>query len=1698
MRPQPRILSALFVALAAVPASLSQEPAATETGEKPFGSFDGTNVESVNLENGQLVLHTPLYSLPERGQLALSFSITYQDLVYAFNETCAPLGGDCRFSLRPNPGTTYGVQITLDQGVQKVTGTDTQITSTLYAEAYALTDMQDTAHNLGYNGSYYQAVDGSGWAFIPQSSGVPPYYPNGSGGIGVPFQLSSGTVIDSSGNHYSLTSARSNENTIGSVGQITDVDGNYLSIGSSSITDTLDRTIPFPSAAPSTSISSCPAINAPYQTLSSAVKWSLPVYQGTANYIICYASMHVSVSDFAEYSANETVIQSIVRPDGTYWGFIYAAANPNNPSSTGSGDLTQLIFPTGGSVNYTWEEFTPYCTSPEGNPDSSGGQTTLLPDAVATRTQTSNGVNNEWTYTYADTQQYPTTTVTDPIGDNTVHAFSVFSNSKCSLYETNTQYQQLVSGTLSTVKTEATSYESVVNQDPTALPVAYPTQVTTTWPNGQSYSSTQTWDSGVNYLTYWCQPTGTTWSCYVNYEEQVPLGKVISQSTYDYSGSLLNQTQTQYLWQSNNNYLTANLLNTPSSVTVTGGAGTGPTVQTLYTYDESSKVRLSPQQSVSTQIGAPPNSVYGHLTTTTKALNTGGSNPALSTYWLNTSEIDHTVDANQNTTSFVYSSTYDGAYLTQSTNAKGQSTSLSYDFNSGLKTGVTDPNNQPTAYSDDLLDRPTSVSFPDGGSTTIQYNPSGYPQNSVLTQVLMCNGGSNCSPEESSGQTESTLDVYDGLGRPVESALLSDPTGQPDYTMTTYDALGRVESVTNPYRTLSDPTYGITTFSYDMLGRKTMQVNQDSSTEQWCYDGIATNGQTNCHTLGSGLAGAWVDYADENGNDWQRSSDALGRLTGVIEPGSLLTNYSYDALGDLLSVNQKGVSGTDTPRVRSFSYDSLSRLIQAYNPESGWVCYGTTPSNAPANGSNCTPSYDGDGNLTARTDERGIKTSYAYDTLNRLTSKSYSDGTTPTSLFVYDTENITFGSSHYTTTNVVGRLSVICADIPGACQSMTAYSYDAMGRITETLNGTPLNQSNSTVYTVSSTHDLAGNRTSLTNSASRTFNFGYDSAGRLQTASHTVSLGGQPATTTPMISSVSYFPSGQPNTQTTNTGSATVTGTWGLDNRLRVVSYTNLSTANSSNTNYGYSLAYTLNSNVHTSSETAYQSGVGPESWSWTNNYDALNRLVNATSAGMIHYGCAETYDSFGNRTNQIPYGGSGYSCTSPSTPVGSNNQLSGPVYQYDLAGDMLYDGTNTLTYDGEGRIASSSHPGETTTYLYGADGQRVSKISGGGETDYVRDFDGSLLVTYVGGSYLTQPQEIWVGGNHFGTVTVATGNTSQTQNFSLTNWLGSGAARTSVTTGIPSSAFLSQPFGDAQTTLFGTDNDDIHFTGKERDAESGNDYFGARYYASSIGRFMSPDDGIDQDFYDPQSWNLYSYVRNNPLGSVDADGHQVTVCTNVTNADGSTSQSCSAPISDAAYAAGVAAQQAQNANNPPYSGIQAPGGSQPNGNITDNGQVVGTATWSPNPTPDEGAVIPGDMGLSFVAGGMATDFVVGKVAGAIGSMLGRGAGDVVAAAGGASKTLLTDGTKQAAKDIVDALADGTQKASAKRMLNAIQPGQEISITVRSDGTLLISATRPGFDGFQIMTKAIPTEGKSFTLQTGVNSSGEITHLDPK
>ena len=90
-----------------------------------------------------------------------------------------------------------------------------------------------------------------------------------------------------------------------------------------------------------------------------------------------------------------------------------------------------------------------------------------------------------------------------------------------------------------------------------------------------------------------------------------------------------------------------------------------------------------------------------------------------------------------------------------------------------------------------------------------------------------------------------------------------------------------------------------------------------------------------------------------------------------------------------------------------------------------------------------------------------------------------------------------------------------------------------------------------------------------------------------------------------------------------------------------------------------------------------------------------------------------------------------------------------------------------------------------------------------------------------------------------------------------------------------------SLPFGDAQTTTGSCgDPSPMHFTGKERDSESGLDNFGARYDSSQYGRFMRPDwsekpQGVPYAVLgDPQSLNLYAYARNNPFNRTDPSGH--------------------------------------------------------------------------------------------------------------------------------------------------------------------------------------------------------------------------------
>jgi len=87
-------------------------------------------------------------------------------------------------------------------------------------------------------------------------------------------------------------------------------------------------------------------------------------------------------------------------------------------------------------------------------------------------------------------------------------------------------------------------------------------------------------------------------------------------------------------------------------------------------------------------------------------------------------------------------------------------------------------------------------------------------------------------------------------------------------------------------------------------------------------------------------------------------------------------------------------------------------------------------------------------------------------------------------------------------------------------------------------------------------------------------------------------------------------------------------------------------------------------------------------------------------------------------------------------------------------------------------------------------------------------------------------------------------------------------------------------PWG-GELQFVNNDSNDYKFTGKKRDIETGLDYFGARYYSNGLGRWVSADWSATPipvpyaNFGDPQSLNLYSYVRGVPTSRIDLDGHE-------------------------------------------------------------------------------------------------------------------------------------------------------------------------------------------------------------------------------
>jgi RHS repeat-associated protein len=1067
--------------------------------------------------------------------------------------------------------------------------------------------------------------------------------------------------------------------------------------------------------------------------------------------------------------------QTVTYPDSSFMQFTYQQ-NPSDPSAV-TGRIASVRLQTGGTISLAYEA----------SPFNNGGCAATITHITVTTSDGSWDLRVVPSSTPDGSATLATTTVTDPKGNQTVATFVNGFEIQKQMYTGSAN-----SGTL--LQTIIACYNGVKTNCTSATPAGLVNELTvfTLLPNGMQRERDTLYNANG-------------------------LATEVDEYYWNVSSAPLNlgrKTITTYA-------SLGNIVNRPASVTVYDGPSGSQISQMTYGYDEGP---LTATSGLAQHI--PVSGAHGNLTSTHRWLNTSGGTVNSTVAYDDAGQVASTADANGNVTLFAY--TCNDAYpsqITQPSTGFSHVTSASYDCNTGLTTTTTDQNNQTTKLAYDGFMRPATINYPDGGLTTfIHWNP-----NQTDRQAKM-----------NSSQNEYSAVLVDGYGRVSRTAQLngeSNPWDQQDFS---YDADGLLSFESYRYQGSGWGTPKVTSgagdsFAYDGLGRILRTTHSDGTSVNYVQETRNTQ------------------ITDESGASRIIKIDGLGRPVNVCElttatlpgnggtpapcgldlPGTgFLTTYAYDVLDNLIGVQQ----GALNPR--SYTYDSLSRMLSSTDPESGTTCYGTySGPTCQANG------YDPNGNLLFKTDARGITAAYSYDALNRLTSKTYSDGT-PSAYFAYDGP----GWWGIPQTNTVGRLQEAWIGQP-CCVTNAGiiFGYDAMGRIVMTEQGSTVGSYRMMNYS----YDLAGDLTSSTNGVGVTFNYTYNVAGRMTDMNSSYVDANHPAN---LLSGAHYNAFGQ----RTSASYGNVSATTGI-NESRVFDSRGRIQSVWSQINGGAGLeafsgvTYAPNGQIAGVNDSINYGN-------WTYSYDDFNRLKSAGYTNGPTYSYA--YDRYGNRWQQS--GGT----VNWSQAFDNNNHIVG--WSYDAAGNLLNDGSHSYTYDAEGRLLSvdggSSNGG--TTYTYDTFGQRVTRTSASdGAHGFTYDRAGRMVAEYSPTTWLRG--EVYGGGQHMATYTNAT-------YFSLVDWLGNERVKSSQDESSEQS-FANLPFGDGKgfwgpsVGLAGR----IEFTGDEHDNESNLEHTLWRQYSSAQGRWMSPDPAglAAASLGNPQSLNRYAYALNDPLNLIDPLG---------------------------------------------------------------------------------------------------------------------------------------------------------------------------------------------------------------------------------
>lgn len=992
-------------------------------------------------------------------------------------------------------------------------------------------------------------------------------------------------------------------------------------------------------------------------------------------------------------------------------------------------------------------------------------------------------------------------------------------------------------------------------------------------------------DAQTGVVTTWTYDTGATTASLV--------GLLDSQVSKSSTGTVLRDSENTWQSTTNTGADSTNYYDVTLQQNVTSGndlSGTAfPSTTVAYTYDAYDNPHIvtttikvgsttsSTETVTNNYTNDAPNWLLAQLTDTTRNRVVGSSNLTRaatfthdSTTGLITQQVvtidpttpstltfGYTLDSFGHATTTVISGTgitsrtegagYDSLGQFNTSNANQVSATLSLTTNTafsaafGTVTSSSDPNSIATTASYDTLGRPTLVTRPDGTKIILTY-----------AYCSGVNGGTISCPSNGAYRFTRQLYAADGTTKigplfktfydALYRAIADDQqafNGNTNRVTTLYGSNEQINQVSRPYEVgAATPAY--TTFQYDDLNRITQATAPDTSVTTYGYDALVTS------------------VTDANSHTTTTTYNPQGLPATIEDALTHTTTYVYDAFDNMLtSTDQAGNVVTNT-------YDAWGRRTGNSDPDRGSWSY----------------TYDVLSELTSQTDAKSQTTNWTYDLIGRPLERK--EVVVPSgflySNWIYDTG-----------TAALGKLSTGCTSSASnaTCTSPNSerqFTYDSIGRPSNTalLIG-------STTYNYASTYDTTtGYLSTVTYPSGNTLDYQYNSRGYFRK----VVQDGSSAFYWQLNSLDAEL---HPTSQTAGNNIVT-TSTYDA-NTGRVTGIV----AGTSNAvaNWGYTwdpvgnLLERTDGNADSSGTAEYFC------------YDALNRLTNY-AVGASVTSCTSTgsktltYNTLGNIESKTDIGtnwdyptsvqphavtsltGSGYS-------PGTSAPITNPHFDYDPNGNMtcihhgstcttplrstswtsfnmvdsVTQGTTSvaITYDDQhSRITQSVTVGSTTTattYLNDPMTGAMSVRTTTGSTTTWRDYVvayGSIVAerdAVVSGSTTTQYFTL----DHLGSVGTVTDASGTPTHQSFDAW---GKRRNADGTDDTACALTS-------TTTVG-------FTNQEEVDALCSVNLNARVYDASLGRFLSADP-IDNDVYDMQALNRYSYVNNMPLSAVDPTG---------------------------------------------------------------------------------------------------------------------------------------------------------------------------------------------------------------------------------